>query len=363
MTITNLNFREIVDKKDPHEILSETLSVSNRKAYLCEAIEYSDGSYAPVAIFDSNSSQLTEGVQYTLNSAGAYITFQDSYSPTVGPYTARYTGVGSIIWSHDVTEIQDAVTTINLKALNKQGDTLEGVLNVDGYDISNVSTINNIHLWTHDHSSGNGNQIPTAGIENDAVTTEKISDLNITTEKLSSKLNNGTAAVGTDNIKNGAVTTSEIASNAVENDKIKTDTISFNKLNKISFLNALYPVGAVYITFNSSETCPLATILGGTWIKVTDMFLVGAGNLYSLGGEGGEKEHTLIINEMPNHTHTLTVKNYNESGHYIIDENRVGSPGSEYESTVTWTTNNSGGGQAHNNMPPYKAVNIWRRTA
>lgn len=30
---------------------------------------------------------------------------------------------------------------------------------------------------------------------------------------------------------------------------------------------------------------------------------------------------------------------------------------------TTNTVNNTGNGQAHNNMPPYLAVNMWRRTA
>lgn len=74
---------------------------------------------------------------------------------------------------------------------------------------------------------------------------------------------------------------------------------------------------------------------------------------YNVGDSAGEINHTLTIAEMPSHNHTISIQNYSENGQYVVNENRVGSPGVSYESSVTWTANYSGGGSVHNNMPPY----------
>jgi len=50
------------------------------------------------------------------------------------------------------------------------------------YPTSISNSLTNIDL--HDHTSGKGVQVPTAGIEDDAITTVKIADLNVTTGKL-----------------------------------------------------------------------------------------------------------------------------------------------------------------------------------
>ena len=261
MSIVDLNFRNIKDKCEAHNISDEVLNIVDQKAYLLEAIEYENGSYAPVTIIDGNNNQLVNGDDYILTEAAGLITFTEQ--PTVTPYKASYRGIGSIIWSQDVKNLQAYVSDINTKALDKTGDTLEGELNVNSYNLKNVSTINNIVLWSHDHTSGNGNLIPSTGLANDSVTTAKILDGNVTTDKLSSKENGGNAAVDTNNIKDGAVTNDEIAESAVTNSKIQNNTITFDKLNKLSLLNALYPIGAIYI--NTSNTCQIATVLGGTW--------------------------------------------------------------------------------------------------
>jgi microcystin-dependent protein len=81
------------------------------------------------------------------------------------------------------------------------------------------------------------------------------------------------------------------------------------------------------------------------------MFLLAAGATYGPGTTGGEATHTLTVDEIPAHTHSYSVgaTNSNHSGgdgyHYLAQNNSA-------------TTGSTGGGLAHNNMPPYIAVYV-----
>ena len=116
-----------------------------------------------------------------------------------------------------------------------------------------------------------------------------------------------------------------------------------------------YPIGAIYLTTNNS-TSP-ASLFGGTWERIKDRFLLGAGDTYTAGDTGGEATHTLTINEMPKHRHEIKVIGSNTEWQGRINANVEGG---------VWTTrsdmmNDTGGNQAHNNMPPYLVVYMWKR--
>lgn len=114
-----------------------------------------------------------------------------------------------------------------------------------------------------------------------------------------------------------------------------------------------YPVGSIYMSVISANP---GTLFGGTWERIQDMFLLAAGTTYSAGSTGGEATHTLIVDEMPSHTHTYSIA--------TTTGNDAGGDGVEYYRThSTATSGSTGGGQAHNNMPPYIAVYVWKRTA
>ena len=125
---------------------------------------------------------------------------------------------------------------------------------------------------------------------------------------------------------------------------------------------AAYPVGAIYIS--TVSTSP-ASLFGGTWTQIKDRFLYSVGDTAFAGQQGGEISHTLTINEMPPHQHPVyadeafcavsTGNNnlwkqalVNASSPAIVEYMRIGS---------------SGGGLAHNNMPPYLSVYMWQRVA
>ena len=159
-------------------------------------------------------------------------------------------------------------------------------------------------------------------------------------------------------------------------------------------LDKVYPIGSIYMSVNSTNP---STLFGGTWVQLTDTFLYATSttsdaNVTTAPTGQGEATHTLTTDEMPSHTHTQNAHSHstgnstnkyfitssvntvyitenqksqtNGSNGYNIYTSTQGSLG-KYTATqsVTATNQNKGGGQAHNNMPPYMKVFMWKRTA
>ena len=188
----------------------------------------------------------------------------------------------------------------------------------------------------------------------------------------------------------------------------------------------LYPVGSVYISFNSADP---SALFGGVWQRLKDTFLLANGDTYAANTTGGSATKTITVNNMPAHNHTV-----NESGNHYHDATTswagnhshtrgsmnitgaTGSPGygggptssgafytyttgtgigntdggdewiyfdaaRSWSGETSWngnhyhtlstswsgnhshTTNNTGDGLPLNIMPPYTTVYMWRRTA
>lgn len=133
--------------------------------------------------------------------------------------------------------------------------------------------------------------------------------------------------------------------------------VSFLQETMLGYLD-IYPVGSIYISVNSTNP---GTMFGGTWERIQDTFLLASGSTYGAGTTGGEARHTLTINEMPSHSH-----NFNDGRRYYTERaggNEILSPQTTSSYNFTRTTANTGGGQAHNNMPPYLAVYVWKRVS
>lgn len=114
----------------------------------------------------------------------------------------------------------------------------------------------------------------------------------------------------------------------------------------------------------------LAAVLGatgtGTSFQVPDMRergVLGSSQAYPLGSVGGEATHVLTLEEMPRHTHKIVGTEGRWSTGAGIYSTNVGS-GSGWEGLSNWTpgspylaATNAGESKAHNNLPPYRAVN------
>ena len=121
-------------------------------------------------------------------------------------------------------------------------------------------------------------------------------------------------------------------------------------------LNKEHPIGSLYWSKYSTDP---AELFGGTWERITDTFILAAGETFAPDTEGGEAEHVLTIDEMPEHRHNV----------------RYSGTGVGYSSNGTLTLSSKdtpdlspaalavGGDQPHNNMPPYKTRYCWERVA
>lgn len=123
-------------------------------------------------------------------------------------------------------------------------------------------------------------------------------------------------------------------------------------------LDKVYPVGSIYMSVNSTNP---KTLFGGTWVQIKDRFLLAAGTTYKAGATGGEATHTLTESEMPNHKHSIWLPNDGGEQSAAIGYPDAGSKNTYYAEASK--TSGTGGGAAHNNMPPYLAVYVWKRTA
>lgn len=125
-----------------------------------------------------------------------------------------------------------------------------------------------------------------------------------------------------------------------------------------SILDYIYPVGSIYMSYSHYDP---ASMFGGTWERIENAFLWGTDASGTIGQTGGEKTHTLTVSELPSHSHTISVAN-TASGD-LAAANKIRYNGSATSYLGTLSTNTQGSGEAHNNMPPYIQVSIWRRTA
>lgn len=153
---------------------------------------------------------------------------------------------------------------------------------------------------------------------------------------------------------NGTVLNAEIYNSIGYDYGVFSGDLGFNGKNTNP-----YPVGSIYIAYN--HTSP-ASLFGGTWTRITGRFLWGAGASETIGATSGEVSHTLTADELPSHRHELNSVGITRS----TSSNAVEAARSAALSNLfdnTHYTAYTGGGAAHNNMPPYINVSIWRRTA
>jgi hypothetical protein len=174
-----------------------------------------------------------------------------------------------------------------------------------------------------------------------------------------------------------------------EKDKLSASELFFPQAenptweNRIKFLedHRAIEIGGIYSTVTAYTAATLAIALGyGTWeawgsgkipigVDPTDA------DIDTAEKTTGEKTVTLDTTQIPEHTHTQNAHNHSETiingiagtgGTYgtpptIQTDGNNGGSGLVTADT-TATNQNTGGGLAHNNLPPVIAVYLWKRT-
>lgn len=132
-----------------------------------------------------------------------------------------------------------------------------------------------------------------------------------------------------------------------------------NKLVSVPY----YRVGDLFLT--TIATNP-SSYLGGTWE------LFGPGRCLvcvdtsqtefnSVKKTGGEKTHTLTTSEMPKHSHT--VPGWLGGAQWAIGYVWLRAAAGDGNTRGANSTNDTGGGQPHNNLQPFITCYVWIRTA
>lgn len=126
---------------------------------------------------------------------------------------------------------------------------------------------------------------------------------------------------------------------------------------------AAWPIGSIYMSVNSTSP---ANLFGGTWERISDTFLFAASSSYPAGSTGGEFAHTLTQSELPNYSLSVTngsnvIRSKTGTADAYVQTQSSGWGIPNWESK-TVTVASGGSGAAHNNMPPYLSVWMWKRT-
>lgn len=155
----------------------------------------------------------------------------------------------------------------------------------DPYSHEDLAT-NFLRIDQSDHSPGRGVQIPTAGIQDQAITISKIAPGAITSSLLAA------------NIALPAGVVLPYAGNIIPTGFLACNGQIISRSTYSALFSAIgtnYPGGDGLTTFAVPNT--------------EDIVLAGAGNLYTAGETGGNATATLATSNVPSHTHNVVYEN------------------------------------------------------
>lgn len=161
------------------------------------------------------------------------------------------------------------------------------------------------------------------------------------------------------------------------NSDIKVNRLTLGEIDSTvsALFDLIYPVGSIYYT-NNANFSPNASF-NGTWEQIKDVFLLAAGDTYVGGTSGGAATVQLTEGQLPKHRHYFQYSQLsakysdsvngannnqdfsilNDEGHSIVADWCL--DGNERKGLDSITGNN----EAHNNMPPYIVVYVWKRVS
>ena len=128
-------------------------------------------------------------------------------------------------------------------------------------------------------------------------------------------------------------------------------------------------VGQVIMSTTLDTAAKVKAIYGGTWErwgagKVPVGVDPNDSDFNAPNKSGGAKTVTLTVEQMPSHNHSIYYRMmvWDNNSNQAYDGANWKGP-MQFFGWDECTTNSTGGGQAHNNMPPFVTLYIWERTA
>lgn len=163
-------------------------------------------------------------------------------------------------------------------------------------------------------------------------------------------------------------TGTQVEVNGVFAEKILFDSDPQTQINErvkeSDLFDLVYPVGSIYIS--ATATSP-ASISSGTWEQIQGRFLLGANGIYTLGSVGGSTQHFhqagSLYAQLSAQQNGSVAFNYITSVNYNSRYRFITERGEEYVAGQTDGVSVAGATANANSLPPYLAVNIWKRTA
>lgn len=122
-------------------------------------------------------------------------------------------------------------------------------------------------------------------------------------------------------------------------------------VSRATYANLFAICGTTYGSGDGLTTFNVPDARGNTLVgrKAAD------GSFGTLGGVVGEKTHTLIVSEMPSHTHDISTMKSFDQGFITANTNNSGF-------AQTYQTGSKGGDGAHNNIQPSLVINYIIKT-
>lgn len=196
-----------------------------------------------------------------------------------------------------------------------------------------------------------------------------------------------------DNAEIGTLTSKNNKFSLDANGNLIVNSITTNSENGLTITadkirDFVYPVGSIYLSVISTNP---QTFIGGTWVRLKDRFLLGAGDTYANGSTGGSATLQSHAHSIPvlsgtanssTHSHIVTTKTTSfgqgsQSAWRCLSWNGTnadysqtvytnnGTADGSHTHTVSTNASNTGsfGDGNSGNMPPYLTVYMWKRTA